>query len=144
MTEPPLEQPLKPGSHGRIYFTRDQGAADRSGWRSLSSRIRIEGQRPHEDRGRWSSFKMMVERIRRMVDDILFYAKERNLRREEIDILTFAKDVIRVVKRKSKTLNITLVEDFDFSVDKIHIDAGFVHSALINILECHRCLYEES
>ncbi len=79
--------------------------------------------------------KMMVERIRRMVSDILFYAKERNLRREEIDILTFAKDVIRVVKPKSKTLNITLVEDFDFSVDKIHIDAGFVHSALINILE---------
>ncbi len=79
--------------------------------------------------------KMMVERIRRMVSDILFYAKERNLRRDEIDILTFANDVMRVVEPKSKTLNITLVKDFDFSIAKIHIDAGFVHSALINILE---------
>jgi signal transduction histidine kinase len=79
--------------------------------------------------------KMMVERIRRMVSDILFYAKERNLRRDEVDILTFANDVLRVVEPKSKTLNIALVKDFDFSVDKIHIDAGFVHSALINILE---------
>ena len=79
--------------------------------------------------------KMMVERIRRMVSDILFYAKERNLRRDEVDILTFANDVIRVVEPKSKTLNIALVKDFDFSIEKIHIDAGFVHSALINILE---------
>jgi len=79
--------------------------------------------------------KMMVERIRRMVSDILFYAKERNLRRDEVDILTFAKDVIRVVEPKSKTLNITLVEDFDFSVDTIYFDSGFVLSALINILE---------
>ncbi len=79
--------------------------------------------------------KMMVERIRRMVSDILFYAKERNLRCEKIDILTFANDVIRVVKPKSKTFNIALEKDFDFSAEKIHIDTGFVHSALINILE---------
>ena len=79
--------------------------------------------------------KMMVERIRRMVSDILFYAKERNPRHDKVDILTFANDVIRVVEPKSKTLNITLVKDFDFSAEEIHIDTGFVHSALINILE---------
>jgi signal transduction histidine kinase len=79
--------------------------------------------------------KMMVERIRRMVSDILFYAKERNLRRDTVDILAFSNDVIRVVEPKTKTLNIELVKDFDFSVDKIQIDTGFVHSALINILE---------
>jgi signal transduction histidine kinase len=79
--------------------------------------------------------KMMVERIRRMVSDILFYAKERNLRHDNVDILTFANDVIRVVEPKTKTLNIALVKDFNFSVDKIQIDTGFVHSALINILE---------
>ena len=79
--------------------------------------------------------KMMVERIRRMVSDILFYAKERNLRRSQVDIRTFANDVIRVVEPKSKSCNITLVKDFAFSIETIHIDAGFVHSALINILE---------
>ena len=79
--------------------------------------------------------KMMVERIRRMVSDILFYAKERNLRRDKVDILSFANDVIRVVEPKSKKLNIALIKDFNFSINKIHIDAGFVHSALINILE---------
>ena len=79
--------------------------------------------------------KMMVERIRRMVSDILFYAKERNPRYEKVDILTFANDVIRVVEPKRKTLKITLVKDFGFSADKINIDTGFVHSALINILE---------
>jgi len=43
--------------------------------------------------------------------------------------------VIRVVEPKSKKLNIALIKDFNFSINKIHIDAGFVHSALINILE---------
>ncbi|MDX2446391.1 MAG: hybrid sensor histidine kinase/response regulator [Desulfobacterales bacterium] len=79
--------------------------------------------------------KMMVERIRRMVSDILFYAKERNLRREEVDILIFANDVIRVVEPKSKTLNIALIKDYNFTVKINYFDAGFVHSALINILE---------
>jgi len=78
---------------------------------------------------------MMVERIRRMVSDILFYAKERNLRREEVDILIFADDVIRVVEPKSKTRNIALIKDYNFTAKKNHFDAGFVHSALINILE---------
>jgi signal transduction histidine kinase len=79
--------------------------------------------------------KMMVARIRRMVSDILFYAKERNLRRDVVDIRAFADEVIRVIEPKSKTKGIDLVKDFDFSIENIDIDSGFVHSALINILE---------
>jgi signal transduction histidine kinase len=79
--------------------------------------------------------KMMVARIRRMVSDILFYAKERNLRRDAVDIRTFANEVIRVVEPKSKTMDIVVEKDFDLSIEKMDIDAGFVHSALINILE---------
>ncbi len=78
---------------------------------------------------------LMVERIRRMVSDILFYAKERDLRRERIDINTFANEIIRVVEPKSHTHNIQLKKHFNLSVDSIEIDSGFIHSALINILE---------
>jgi len=79
--------------------------------------------------------KLMVARIRRMVSDILFYAKERNLRRERVDIQAFSEEVIRVVEPKSRTHGITLSTKIDPTVDTIRIDSGFVHSALINILE---------
>ena len=79
--------------------------------------------------------KLMVERIRRMVSDILFYAKERGLKHDRIDIRAFAKEVFYVVEPKSQTHNIQLKRNFNLSVETIKIDSGFVHSALINILE---------
>jgi len=79
--------------------------------------------------------KMMVGRIRKMVSDILFYSKERNLRRNPVDILAFANEVIQVIEPKSQTHNILLEKDVDISIDRIQIDSGFIHSALINILE---------
>jgi len=79
--------------------------------------------------------KLMVERIRRMVSDILFYAKERNLRRDKVNIHAFATEVICVVEPKIQTHKIQLQQHFDLRVETIEIDSGFVHSALINILE---------
>lgn len=79
--------------------------------------------------------KIMLDRIRRMVSDILFYAKERNLRRDEVDIRAFANEVMRVVEVKGKAMGISLETNFDITINKIQIDSGFVHSALINILE---------
>jgi signal transduction histidine kinase len=93
--------------------------------------------------------KMMVERIRRMVSDILFYAKERNLRRDTVDIRAFADEVLRVVEPKSQNHHIKLVKKVDLSIDTIQIDSGFIHSALINILEnaidaCLRKAHQEN
>ena len=99
----------------------------------LESGLKSDDRRKVEESG--EILRMMVERIRRMVSDILFYAKERNLRREDVDIVAFTDEVIRVVAPKSKTMGIALKKDIDVSIKTIRIDAGFVHSALINILE---------
>ena len=86
-----------------------------------------------EERG--DILQVMLARIRRMVSDILFYAKERNLRCDDVDILAFANEVLLVVEPKSKVLGIPIEKVIDISIDTIQIDSGFVHSALINILE---------
>jgi signal transduction histidine kinase len=83
----------------------------------------------------WEVVKLMVERIRRMVLDILFYAKERNLKWERIDALSFAGEVAAAVELKAKAHGIEFVKDFDFKVGDFEIDAGYVHAALSNILE---------
>ena len=94
----------------------------------------------------WDVVKLMVERIKKMVLDILFYAKERDLKWEQVDLLNFADDVASVVEPKIKTHSIGFIRDFDPSIGKLEIDPGFVHSALINILEnaVDACIKEDS
>ncbi|MDX2509244.1 MAG: response regulator [Desulfobacterales bacterium] len=50
----------------------------------------------------WEIVKQMVDRIRKMVLDILFYAKERELKTEKVDVLRFTRDVASIVEPKIK------------------------------------------
>ena len=83
----------------------------------------------------WDIIKRMVDRIRKMVLDILFYAKKRDLKWDQVDVLKFAAEVASVIEPKMQKHEVEFVRDFDPAVGRLEIDAGFVHSALINILE---------
>ena len=83
----------------------------------------------------WKTVKLMIERIRKMVLDILFYAKERDLKWERVAALTFAEEVAQVVEPKITAQAIEFVKEFDAATGNFEIDAGYVHSALINIIE---------
>jgi len=94
----------------------------------------------------WDIVKLMIDRIRKMVQDILFYAKERDLKWEKVDALSFAREVAQTVSPKIAGQQIEFVCDFDNRVGSIEIDAGYVHAALINILEnaADACARDES
>jgi len=83
----------------------------------------------------WKVVKFMIDRIRKMALDILFYAKERDMKWEQVDVLSFANEVALVIEPKIQSQNIEFVFDFDPTLGEFEIDAGFVHSALINIIE---------
>jgi signal transduction histidine kinase/FixJ family two-component response regulator len=83
----------------------------------------------------WEDVKTIVGRIRKLVHNILFFAKERELKRTPIDGLNFAEDVAATVEAKIKANGINLVREFDESVGTLQIDAGVLRLALINILE---------
>jgi signal transduction histidine kinase len=83
----------------------------------------------------WETVKLMVDRIRKMVLDILYYAKERDLRWERVDPLSFAEDLAATFAPKVKNQDIEFVQEFDETVDEFEIDAGYIHSALTNVLE---------
>ena len=121
---------LLTGLDGGIYLTD-------SGFEKENQKIVKEG---------WEIVKLMVDRIRKMVLDILFYAKERDLKWEKADVLSFANDVALVFEPKIKTRDIEFVRDFDDSLGNFEIDTGFVHSALINILgnAVDACLKDKS
>lgn len=83
----------------------------------------------------WEIVKLMVERIRSMVLDILYYAKERELNWEDVDVAQFADDVAMTIEKKAEKNDIEFVRRIDRSIGKIEIDPSVVRSALINILE---------
>jgi signal transduction histidine kinase len=83
----------------------------------------------------WEIVKLMVERIRKMVQDILLYAKERDLKKERVDVLAFAKEVALIVEPKISKAGIIFDRDFDPSIDCFEVDAGYINAALVNILD---------
>ncbi len=94
----------------------------------------------------WDIVRFMVERIRKMILDILFYAKKRELNWEQINAVGFADDVARVVEPKIKNHGIEFVREFEESVGEFEIDAGYIHAAMVNILDnaVDACLKDKS
>ncbi len=83
----------------------------------------------------WDTVRLMVERIRSMVLNILYYAKKRKLDWERIDVIRFAREVSATVEPKMAAHHIRFQKSFAPDVGQFEVDAGVVHSALINILE---------
>jgi signal transduction histidine kinase len=83
----------------------------------------------------WEVVKLVVERIRKMIQDILFYAKKRDLEWKQVDAAVFADEVAKTIEPKIKTRKIDFRLDFDPEAGQFFIDPGFLHSALVNILD---------
>ena len=89
----------------------------------------------HQIQEGWEAVNLIVGRVRKMVLDILYYARERELQWENIAVLTFADQVAATVEPKIRAHGIQFVRDIDQSLGTIALDASVVHSALLNILE---------
>ena len=83
----------------------------------------------------WDAVKTIVQRIRKLVLNILFFAKEREFMPEATDLLNFAYDVTASVESKINAASVKLDCDFDSESLEVQMDAGVVRLALINILE---------
>ncbi len=83
----------------------------------------------------WDIVRFMVGRIRKMVLDILYYAKEKDLKWETVDVLGFAEEVLHTVGPKIKDQDIMLRHRFDPAIGRFKVDAGIIRSALTNIIE---------
>ncbi len=76
-----------------------------------------------------------VQRIRKMVMDILYYAKERELKRAPVRIADFAEDLVRVIQPRIDSCGIRLACHFESTAGTMQVDADYLQAALVNILE---------
>lgn len=83
----------------------------------------------------WDTVKLMVGRIRQMVQDILFHTKERKPNLERVDVRRFSEDVAKVIEPKMQENQVRFHKTFKEAEGEFEIDPKFIRSALINILE---------
>ena len=83
----------------------------------------------------WEVVILMIDRVRRMTGDILLHTKQRDLDRRPADLLSLVSEVALTVEPKAAKYGITFIRDFDAMAGEGLIDAGYISTALINILE---------
>jgi signal transduction histidine kinase len=83
----------------------------------------------------WETVKLVTERIRKMVLDILFYAKKRELQWEKVDVPAFAQEVARMMAAKIEEMPIAFECRITETLGTCTIDPGYVHAALMNIFD---------
>ncbi len=83
----------------------------------------------------WEAVKITIQRIRKMIQNILFYTKKRDIHREPVNILYFVNDVASFVEPKMKENSIDFIKNFNSSAKEFEVDTNAFRSALINILE---------
>ena len=83
----------------------------------------------------WDVVKLMGDRIRNMVQNILFYAKERELHWETVDVLSFTEDIGMTLEFKLAQHNIEFTRAFGRELETFEGDPQLVRTALLNILD---------
>ncbi|RPJ16039.1 MAG: PAS domain S-box protein [Desulfobacteraceae bacterium] len=79
--------------------------------------------------------RLMIDRIRKLVLDILYYSKERELKPEIIEVWRFAGDLAETMDARIRAANITFETDFSKKAGEFCIDSNILRPAIINILE---------
>lgn len=79
--------------------------------------------------------KLMSDRVRKLVADILYYAKERDLEIETVAVWRFARDVATLIETRIKAANIAFVTHIAQDAGWMAIDPEIIRTALMNILE---------
>jgi len=77
----------------------------------------------------------MVDRIRKMVLDILYYAKDRALDWKRVKVIQFAEGLLAIVQPRLENHAIEFEKKINTSLVDFEVDAAVLTTALVNIIE---------
>jgi PAS domain S-box-containing protein len=83
----------------------------------------------------WEMTKRNVDRIRGMVLNVLYYARDREMQREEVDLAALAEDAVSVVRSRAEQAGVALAAPAGPSAGRLSADPRALHSLLVNLLE---------
>ncbi len=83
----------------------------------------------------WEIVKRNVDRIKGMVSDILYYAKDREPLWEDVSAVELADEVSGLVRSRAEEHGIDLASDLDHTIGDFEADPRAVRSLLVNLME---------
>lgn len=83
----------------------------------------------------WEVVKQRLERIRRVVLDILYYSKKRELKLERVEALGLAQETAAAVREKMAAAEVRFSTDFDPRAGRIQASPAYLQAALTHLLE---------
>ncbi len=86
------------------------------------------------DKG-WDIVQRNVSRIRSMISDILYYAKDREINHEKTDVALYVADISTTMESKAGNFKVYFEHSCAPSIGEFTVDLTAMRSALINILE---------
>ncbi len=94
----------------------------------------------------FENVKLMVDRIRKMVLEILYYAKSRELRYKQVDVRELTSNVVENARAMADKNGIEMDVNVDSGLGSIEVDQNWVQAALINFIEnaVDACIYDRS
>ncbi len=94
----------------------------------------------------FEQIKQMADRIKKMVLEILYYAKSRELQYQTMDVTELANTIAATVRSKALKNGIQMDTDIPESLGRIDIDPNWMQAALVNFLEnaVDACSYDTS
>jgi signal transduction histidine kinase len=95
----------------------------------------LSRQVPEKSREGLDIVKSAMNHVKRLMLDILFYAKERHAQPKVVDIAFFAEDIADTIEPKAAEKDVRLVRDFNAAPATFTLDPDLMRAALINILE---------
>jgi PAS domain S-box-containing protein len=95
----------------------------------------FEKGKPERVQKGWDMVQRNVERIRSMVLDILYYAKDRELTVEDVDLPALVGDLREGLAKKASDLDIEVDIDVPATVGSIPGDGQAIRAMLLNLLE---------
>jgi PAS domain S-box-containing protein len=93
-----------------------------------------KNDRERIDKG-WEIALRNVRRIRSMVMDILYYAKDREPNWEEISTFEMVEDVCKIMKERAENQDIQFLYELDKNIGDFEADKQAIRSMLLNLLE---------
>ncbi len=100
-----------------------------------SLRSGFERNDPERIKKGWEVVDLMVGRIRRTVLDVLFYAKDRGLESETVDVADFARQVALYAAQVCKRHQIEFEAGVAEGLGNMEVDPNALNPAIINLLE---------
>jgi PAS domain S-box-containing protein len=91
--------------------------------------------KPERVKKGWEMVQRNVERIRGMVLDILYYAKDRELTVEDVDVSAVVEEMRQGLEKKAGDLDVELTIDVADAVGTIPGDVQAIRAMLLNLLE---------